>query len=297
MKKNTFDRNFDAVATTLLALMLIAAAYPLFFVVIASISDPSKVSMGKVSFWPVGLTFAGYKKVIEYKEIWVGYRNTLMYVVGYTSLSVFITMISGYALARKELPGRRGIMLFMTFTMFFSGGLIPMYLLVNGLGLVGKPIVLVIVGTVSVYNIIVARTFIQSSIPDDLFEAASLDGCNHTKFFFNVVLPLSPALLAVITLFAAVGQWNSWFNAMIYLRKTEHMPLQMVLRQLIVSESTMQQSLESGSMMGDDAAQQAMIVESMKYAVIIVSTLPIMCLYPFVQKYFVKGVMIGSIKG
>lgn len=297
MKRTTFDRNFDYIVAILLIILLLSVLYPLYFVVIASVSNPSLVASGQVSIFPKGFTMAGYQKVIEYEKIWTGYRNTIFYVLAYTTLSVSITMAAGYALSRKALPGRKGIMLFMTFTMFFSGGLVPTYLLMDAIGLVGNPLTIVLMGAISVYNIIIARTFMTQTIPDELFEAASIDGCTHFRFFFYVVLPLSPALLAVLTLFAAVGQWNSWFNAMIYLRDPNHMPLQIVLREIIISESSMAQNTEAGAMMGEDAAQQALLVESMKYAVIIVSTLPIMCLYPFVQKYFVKGIMIGSIKG
>ncbi len=297
MKKNTYDFYFDLVVVTVLVIFMLLVLYPLYFIIIASISDPAQVSVGRVTLFPQGFTLAGYQKVIEYGAIWVGYRNTIIYVIGYTLLSVSLTMLAGYALSRKNLVGRRGIMLFMTFTMFFSGGLIPTYLLVNSIGLNGKPIVVILMGAVSVYNIIIARTFMKASIPDEIYEAAVLDGCNHTRFFWHVVLGLSPALLAILTLFAAVSQWNSWFTAMIYLRKEQYIPLQLVLRDIIISASTFMSETDAGAMMGDDAAQQAMLVESMKYAVIIVSTLPIMCLYPFVQKYFVKGIMIGSIKG
>ena len=297
MKKTRFDAHFDRIVLVLLLILLLSVIYPLYFVVIASVSNPSAVSMGRVVLLPKGFSLAGYQKVIEYEKIWIGYRNTLIYVVAYTLLSVSVTMMAGYAVSRKNLVGRNLIMMFMTFTMFFGGGLIPTYLLVNNLGLVGQPITIVILGSVSVYNIILARTFMAQSIPDELYEAASIDGCTHFTFFMRVVIPLSPALLAVLTLFNAVGMWNSWFNAMIYLRDQNQMPLQQVIRDLIVSESGLANNTDAGAGMGEDSANQALLVESMKYAVIIVSTLPIMCLYPFLQKYFVKGIMIGSIKG
>jgi putative aldouronate transport system permease protein len=183
----------------------------------------------------------------------------------------------------------------MVFTMFFSGGLIPTYLLVRSLGLLGNPIIIIILGSVNVYNIIIARTFIQSTIPDELFEAASMDGCGHARFFFSVVLPLSPALIAVLVLFAAVTQWNSWFNAMIYLTKQELMPLQMVLRDIIVSQATFLREMAMDTL-GEDFAREALLAETMKYSVIVVASLPILVLYPFLQKYFVKGMMIGSLK-
>lgn len=296
MRPGKSDRIFNIIVTLIYTLLFLLIVYPLYFVAIASVSDPAAVMVGKVSLYPQGFSMEGYKKVVEYQPIWTGYVNTLIYTTCYTALSVFITMLAGFSLSKKTLPGRGLIMGFMVFTMFFSGGLIPTFLQISHMGLVGKPIIIVILGSVSVYNIIIARTFIGSNIPNELFEAASIDGCNVRYFFFRIVLPLSPALLAVLTLFNAVGQWNSWFNAMIYLRKPEHMPLQIVLRDLIVSQSTMMSEMGMESQ-GDSFAQQALLVESMKYAVIVVATLPIMCLYPFVQKYFVRGVMVGSIKG
>lgn len=295
MKKTRFDFWFDMIMYIILGLILFAIAYPLYFVIIASLSDPIEVTSGRVMFYPIKFNFDSYKKVLEYKEIWIGYRNTIIYTTSYTFLSVSITLMAGYALSRKELLGRSVIMAFMVFTMFFSGGLIPTYLLVRSLGLVGKPIIVIILGSVNVYNIIIARTFIQSTIPNELFEAASMDGCSHTRFFFSVVLPLSPALIAVMVLFAAVTQWNSWFNAMIYLSRKELMPLQMVLRDIIVSQATFLKEMAM-DVLGEDFAREALLAETMKYAVIIVASLPILILYPFLQKYFVKGIMIGSLK-
>lgn len=295
MKRSRFDFWFDITIYIILGVILFVIAYPLYFVIIASLSDPVEVTSGRVMFYPVKFNFDSYRKVLEYKEIWIGYRNTIIYTVSYTFLSVSITLMSGYALSRKELLGRNIIMAYMVFTMFFSGGLIPTYLLVRNLGLIGKPIIIIILGSVNVYNIIIARTFIQSTIPNELFEAASMDGCGHVRFFFSVVLPLSPALIAVMILFAAVTQWNSWFNAMIYLNKRELMPLQMVLRDIIVSQATFLKEMAM-DILGEDFAREALLAETMKYAVIIVASLPILVLYPFLQKYFVKGIMIGSLK-
>ncbi|MDR1060364.1 MAG: carbohydrate ABC transporter permease [Clostridiales bacterium] len=290
------DRVFDAAVFAVLLLLLLLVAYPLYFTVIASVSAPSDVAFGRVVLFPKNIGFEGYQKVVEYGPIWTGYRNTILYTVAYTLISVIVTMMAGYALSRKSMPFRGFIMAFMTFTMFFSGGQIPTYLFMQQLGLIGNPLLIVVMGTVSVYNTIIARTFMSSSIPDELYEAATIDGCNHARFFVRMVVPLSPALISVLVLFAAVAQWNSWFNAMIYLKEQAHMPLSLVLRDLIVSQQGFmrEMSMDSG---GDDFTRQAMLAESMKYAVIIVSTLPILCLYPFVQKYFVKGVMVGSIKG
>lgn len=297
MKRDTrSDKIFYTISDLLLLLFLLMAAYPLYFVVIASVSSPNLVATGKVILFPKGITIAGYKKIIEYSPLWRGYGNTILYVVLQTILSVTVTTMAGYALSNKKLPGRRGITIYMTITMFFSGGLIPTYLWMDAIGLVGTPLTVILMGSVGAYNIFVARSFIQNTIPDALFEAASIDGCSQAKFFIAMVVPLSPALLAVLTLFVAVGQWNSWFNAMVYLRDNRQMPLQMVLRELIISQTALAQAGDA-AVQGEDAVQQALLSESMKYAIIIVSTLPIMCLYPYVQKYFVKGIMVGSVKG
>lgn len=295
MRKSNFDFWFDVGIYIILGLILFVIAYPLYFIIIASLSDPIEVTSGRVMLYPIKFNLDSYKKVLEYKEIWIGYRNTIIYTTGYTFLSVTITLMAGYALSRKELLGRNIIMAYMVFTMFFSGGLIPTYLLVRSLGLIGKPIIIIILGSVNVYNIIIARTFIQSTIPNELFEAASMDGCTHIRFFFSVVLPLSPALIAVMILFAAVTQWNSWFNAMIYLSRKELMPLQMILRDIIVSQATFLKEMAM-DVLGEDFAREALLAETMKYAVIIVASLPILVLYPFLQKYFIKGIMIGSLK-
>jgi putative aldouronate transport system permease protein len=290
------DFVFDIIVTIILFLLLVSVAYPLYFVIIASFSDPVLVSSGRVMFLPRGLTLAAYRKVIDYKAIWTGYRNTLIYTFFFTFLSLSMTLIGGYGLSRKNVPGKGIIMGYMTFTMFFNGGLIPTYLLMRTIHLQGNPLIIIVMGSVNVYNIIIARTFFQSGIPDELFDAAVIDGCDHFKFFLKIVLPLSPALIAVMVLFAAVSQWNSWFNAMIYLGKQNQMPLQLILRNIIVSAEAFMREMEMTDI-GDDAARMTMLAESMKYAVIIVSTFPVMCLYPFIQKYFIKGVMIGSIKG
>lgn len=294
--KHREDLVFNICIMTFLVLLFLVIAYPLYFIIIASFSDPSLVNSGQVLLIPKNVTFDAYKKVIEYQSIWTGYRNTLIYTFFFTILSLFMTMTAGYGLSRKNVPGKGFFMGFMTFTMFFNGGLVPTYLLMRGIGLEGKPIIIILMGCVNVYNIIIARTFLQSTIPDELFEAATIDGCDHFRFFWSMVLPLSPALIAVIVLFAAVGQWNSWFNAMIYLRNQDQMPLQLILRDIIVSVEVFAREMQMDSM-GDDMARLALLAESMKYAVIVVSTLPIMCIYPFIQKYFVRGVMIGSIKG
>lgn len=296
MQQLRSDRVLDGAILVIMAVLLIIAVYPLYFVVIASFSDPAQVVAGNVVLLPRGFTLAGYRRVLEYDKIWTGYRNTILYTVSHTCIATFVTLLTGFALSRRTLPGRRAIMLFMGFTMYFSGGMIPSYLLLKNLGFVGNPVLYVFIGTVSVYNVIITRTFMESNIPDTLMEAAQIDGCSMTRFFISIVLPLSPAIIAIMALFYAVGQWNSWFNAMMYLRD-EQMPLQNVLRNILKTSSLTAEMGAESAVGSSDADAQTLLVESMRYAVIIVSSLPVMCLYPFVQKYFIKGIMVGAIKG
>lgn len=302
MKKRSIRRSkgdtiFDTINIIVSVILLLIVAYPLYFVVIASVSDPGLVSSGQVVLYPRDINLEGYKEVINYEPIWTGYRNTIIYTICYTCLSVMISLMSGYAFSRNNLPGKKAILGFFLFTMFFNGGLIPTYLIVRDLGLYGSPLIVILLGAVNVNNIIISRTFIKSTVPEELFEAAALDGCSHAKTFFRVVFPVSQSLIAVLVLFAAVSQWNSWYNAMIYLNDETQMPLQMILRDLIVNQSAMAMASDSAASSGGDVAAAVLLVESMRYAVIIVSSLPLLCVYPFVQKYFVKGIMIGSVKG
>lgn len=296
MQELRSDKILDGLILIVMIFLFLMAVYPLWFVVIASFSNPTQVVAGKVIFWPVDFNLEGYRRVLAYEKLWTGYRNTIIYTLSHTVIATFITLLTGFALSRRSLPGRRGITLFMGFTMYFSGGMIPSYLLLKNLGFVGNPFLYVLIGAVSVYNVIIVRTFMESNISDTLVEAAQIDGCSMTRFFFSIVLPLSPAIIAIMALFYAVGQWNSWFNAMLYLRDSQ-MPLQNVLRN-ILSTSTLNAEMGTESAIGSsDSDAQMILVESMRYAVIIVSSLPVMCLYPFVQKYFIRGIMVGAIKG
>ncbi|MBR5382671.1 MAG: carbohydrate ABC transporter permease [Clostridia bacterium] len=289
------DLIFDITVNAILALLLLIVAYPLWFVIIASVSDPTAVSFGKVIVWPVGFSLEGYKEVVNYPSIWRSYLNTIIYTLCDVGLTTVVTVMAGYALSRRDFVGKKLFVIYMTITMFFSGGLIPTYLTVRSLGLMDKWPIVFLLGCVSVRNIVIVRTFIQSNIPESLVEAAFLDGCSHTKFLLWVVVPLSLPVISVIALFSAVGQWNSWFNAMIYLRDENMMPLQIVLRNLLVNQTAMMRDvLETG---GNNDLAQAQKALSMKYALIIVATLPIMCVYPFLQRFFVKGMTMGSIKG
>lgn len=274
------------------ALILLIVVYPLWFVVVASFSDPSAVASGKVWLLPQGFTLDGYQELLRHDEIWIGYLNTILYTVVGTLIGVAVNVLAAYALSRKDLVGRRFLSLMFIFTMFFNGGLVPTFLTIKDFHLYNTFLVMVLPFSVSVYNIIVARTFFENSIPGDLNDAAKIDGCGNLRYFFSIVMPLSKAVLAVIGLWTAVGMWNSYFNALVYLKDADRYPLQLILRNILITNN-LQMSFGSG-----EAMQIALRLSNlMRYSVIIVSTLPIMCLYPFAQKYFNKGVMIGAVKG
>jgi len=296
VRRTRADVVYDTVNVAFLTLLLIIVLYPLYFVVIASFSDPSAVGTGKVILFPKGFNFNGYDLIFKYDQLWVGYRNTAIYTIGGTALSVSLTLMTAYAFSRKDLAGRGFIVTLFIIPMFIHGGLIPTYLLVRDLHLIDNPLIVMILGCVNMWNIIITRTFFQTTIPQELFEAAKIDGCGNVGYFTKVVLPLSKAIIAVLIVFSAVGQWNSFFNALIYLNDRNLIPLQLVLREILTSQTQMMQQLELG--IGDqDMAAQTFLAESVKYGIIIVSSLPVLCIYPFAQKYFVKGVMIGSLKG
>lgn len=290
------DRVFNVVLYILLALMLVVVMYPLWFVLIASVSDPQYVNSGTPLLWPKGFTTMGYSRVFADNRIWIGYGNTLIYASLGTIIAVCVQVMAGYSLSRKDLPGRNIFMALFVFTMYFGGGLIPFYLVVKNLNLVNTRFLMIILGCSSVYNIIIVRSFFVSSLPLELYEAAAIDGCTNQRYFFSIVLPLSKAIIAVIALYALVAQWNSYFNAMIFLTDRSKYPLQLFLREILLSAKT----YEDASLVGADAetaAKMEQMVEVIKYGVIVVSTLPVIVIYPFLQKYFVQGVMIGAVKG
>ena len=296
IRSSRIDRIYNAVNTFLLGVLLIIVAYPLYFIVIASFSDPSAVGTGQVLFFPKGLNLEGYQRIFEYEMLWVGYRNSIFYAVAGTLLSVSLTMMAAYVFTRNTLPGRKFFLILYTIPVFFNGGLIPTYLVVQDLHLVNSPFILILLGAVSMYNIIITKTYIRSNIPEELFEAAKIDGCGNIRYFFSIILPLSKAIIAVLVVFTVVGQWNSYFNALIYISDKALYPLQLVIRDILNTQTAMMQALETGGM-GADALAEIYQAESMKYGVIIVSSLPMMIVYPFAQKYFTKGVMIGAVKG
>lgn len=289
---NLADRIFGAAVLILSIIIFLIILYPLWFVIIASISNSNLVNLGLVTFWPKDIRFYGFQQILEDERIWRGYANTILYVVAGTALNMAVTMPAAYALSRRNFSTRNKIMFYFVFTMFFSGGLVPTYMTVSSLGLISTKWILIIFVAINTYNLIIARTFIENSIPEELYEAAVLDGCSHFSYFFKVVIPLSKAVISVLVLYYAVYHWNDFFTALVYNSNQKNSPLQIVLREILLLNQAFQSGV--GSVQGG-YAQGA--VDQVKYAVIIVSTVPILCLYPFVQKYFEKGVMIGAVKG
>ena len=286
------DKIFNLVLYFICGIIILLVLYPMYFIVIASFSDPTAVANGEIFFLPKGLNLKAYKKLAEYDQLWVGYKNTILYVIGGTAMTVMVNIPASYALSRKKMYGRKFLTVLYLIPMFFTGGLIPTYMVIKQFGLLDSFWVMILPFCVVTYYIIVGRTFFATSIPDDLWEAAQLDGCGYLGFFFKIVLPLSKAVVAVIALWAAVGQWNSYFNALLYLRDSSLQPLQIVLRNILISNQNI-----GALLTGSAAAEAKQLADLLKYAIIVVSSAPIMCLYPFVQKYFNQGVMLGSLKG
>ena len=291
IKLTAGDRVFYAINTILLALLALIVIYPLYFIIIASFSDPDAVLAGKVILYPVQITFEGYAKILQRTDVWRGYLNTIIYTVLTVVLSLAVTIPGGWALSRKTIPGKKFLMIYFIIPMFFGGGLIPFYNVMSSLKLINSPWAVILPAIMSVWNLFMTKTFFESSIPEGMLEAARIDGAGKFRTFFSIVLPLSKAIIAVMALYYAVGQWNSYFNAMIFLQDEKKYPLQLVLKEiLIASESTV-----GGS--GETILQQYRLANQLKYVSVIVSSIPVLCLYPFVQKYFAQGVMIGSLKG
>ena len=290
VRKISGDMAFRIINGILLGIVALIVLYPLYFIIIASFSSPEAVLAGKVVLFPVDINFDGYLKILERQDIWRGYLNTIIYTVLTVILALAVTVPAGWALSRKTLPGKKLWMVYFIIPMFFGGGLIPFYNVMSSLGLVNTIWAIVLPSILSVWNLFMTKTFFESSISDGLIEAAKIDGAGQFRIFFAIVIPLSKAILAVMALYYAVGQWNSYFNAMIFLQDETLYPLQLVLKEiLIASESTV-----GGS--GETILEQFRLANQLKYVSVIVSSLPVLCLYPFVQKYFVQGVMIGSLK-
>ena len=300
MKKKKKISLFDFVNTSVMVLVLAVTAYPLYYTVIASFSDPAAVASGKVVWKPIGFSTFAYQQVFSYSQIWVGYANTVFYTVAGTLVNLFLTIPAAYVVSKRDLPYKKGIMTFFMITMYFGGGMVPTYLMYKGMGLINTRMVMIVGGAVSIYNLIVAKTFFSNSISESLYEAAELDGASELKKLTAVALPLSKPIIAVLTLYYAVGHWNDYFSALLYITNKKLEPLQTVLRRvLILNENALNDALLKESMSMDqllDSVKRANAAYSMKFAMVFIGSLPLLIAYPFVQKYFVKGVMIGAVK-
>ncbi|MBP3361853.1 MAG: carbohydrate ABC transporter permease [Clostridia bacterium] len=293
VKENKTDRIFDVCNWSCIIIFFLIVLYPLYYIVIASVSDPQEVMNGNVLFAPAGLTLEGFKRVLAYEGMYIGYKNTVFYTVAGTIINLVVTLAAGYSLSRPDLYARKFFTSLFVMTMFFSGGLIPTFLIVKSYGMYNTIWPMLLLGAVNVWNLIITKSFFENNIPVSLLESAQLDGCDDMRFFFKMALPLSKAIIAVLTVYYAVGHWNSYFNAFIYLKDEDKFPLQLFLRQILLQNQFNDElSIESSNSM-----ESMFIAESMKYGMIILSTLPILMVYPFVQKFFVQGVMIGAIKG
>jgi len=295
-KQSTADRIFDIVNWVVLTAVLIVVLYPLIYVCSASVSDPTTVNSGEMWLYPVEFTLEGYERIFEYKDIWTGYLRTIEYTVVGTFLSLATVLMYGYALSRKDLVGRRLFSIVILVTMYLNGGVVSTYIVIRNLGWLNTRFIMYVCGMSSAYNILVCRTFFSSSIPDALREAAIIDGCSNWKLFFRIILPLSKALIVVMILFTSVTRWNWYFWPMVLLKDRELFTLQIILKEILI-QSQMNATMMSSGMGFVEIQRQAEIAQMIKFGVIIVSCLPMMIVYPFLQRFFEKGVMIGAVKG
>lgn len=291
------DRIFDAVNAGVLSLVLLATLYPIWFVLIASVSDPNLVAGGHVLLLPRGLNLEAYKYIFRDSRILRGYGNSLLYAAGQTVLSLLITMPAAYALSRRDMRGRSLLMFYFVFTMYFSGGMIPLYVLVRNLGMIDSAWALIVPNALNVFNLIIARTYFASNIPQELVESAQMDGCTNTRLFLRIVLPLAKAIVAIVLLYNVVQNWNAFFHALLFINDPNRYPLQLVLRKLLILNQLLSSSEEYTWMTVEEIDRRQFIADLLRYGIIVVSIVPLLVLYPFVQKYFVQGVMVGSIKG
>ncbi len=294
IRNSRADRVFYGVNTVVMLLLFVVYAWPLWFVLIASFSDPNLVQAGQVLLLPKGVHLGGYKLILEYRDILRGYLNSILYTVVGTALNLVMTVCAAYPLSKHDFMPRRFLTVMFIFTMYFSGGLIPLYLQVRSLGLYNSPLAMIIPGAVSIYNVLILRSFFLYGVPKSLEEAALLDGANTAQLLWHVSLPLVKPTLAVLVLYYAIGHWNDYFSALIFLKDRELMPLQTILRDVLITGKI---DMASSGMEMQAVIEKLKTAQTLKYSVIVVSTLPLMLVYPFIQKYFVKGVMIGAVKG
>lgn len=292
-KETGSDRVFAIVTFLMVTFVFVVVAYPLYFVIIASISDPSSVAAGKVTLYPIGINFDGYAAVLKDKSVVLGFWNSILYTVLGTAVNLIVTIPAAFALSRKNLRGKGLILLFCMIPMYISGGMIPTYLVVRQLNMLDTIWCMVFPGALSVYNMIIARTFFKTNIDEGLVEAAKIDGCTNARFFFSIALPLSKAIIAIMVLYYGIGHWNEYFSAMIYFFDKDLFPLQLVMRGILIQNQQQREMVQNTT----ELLRQQQVAELMKYSLIVISSIPVLILYPFIQKHFVQGVMLGSLKG
>ena len=303
IRQTRADVVFDVFNTVFMVILMFVILYPLYFTVIASFSDPYAVVNGKVVFWPINPTLEPYANVFKESRIWIGYRNNLINVPLGTLWNLILTLPTAYVLSKKKLHGRGLFATYFLIPMYFGGGLVPTYMQIKGMGLVNTPYTLIVLSSLSIYNMIVSRVFFQTSIPEDIYESATIDGASDFRQFFQMALPLAKPIIAVMALFYAVGRWNDYFTALIFISDNNLQPLQIILRGILLLNQTALANLNTQNLGQDDIeymltlARQVYMAEGMKYSLIFISSAPLLIAYPFVQKYFVKGIMIGSLKG
>lgn len=292
IRESRGDQVFDVVVTILLLALALVALYPLYYTIIASVSDPQFVSTGKVVLLPHGLTTIAYKEMFKETQIWIGYRNSLFYTITYTFLSLVVTLPTAYVLSRPTLPGQKGLLFYFMFTMYFSGGTVPLYLLMTKLHLVNTIWIMIIPEGVACTNLIICRNYFTSNIPESLYESARIDGASLFQFFMRFVIPLSKPIISVISLYFAIGKWNNYLQPMIYIRDNKIQSLQVIIRSITAE-------LDSGmveSMSADEVDELTKKKQLLKFAVVIITALPLMLLYPFIQRYLISGMMVGAVK-
>lgn len=297
VKRCREDVIFDTVIFIILTLILFIVAYPLYWVIISSFSDPTAVSAGKVLLRPMGFTLKGYAEVFKNSQVMRGFFNSIVITFVGVCVNLAVTLPTAYALSRDNFSGKKPITVFYMITMFFGGGMIPTYLVVKNMQLLNTIWALVLPGCLSVYNMIVARTFFKSNISEELYEAGEIDGCTQSRFFFQIALPLSKAIIAIMVLYYGVGHWNSYFSALLYISDQDKYPLQLVLRNILITNQTALSQTATTAAARAALQEQQQLIDVMKYSLIIISSVPVLIMYPLVQKHFVKGVMIGSVKG
>ena len=296
-KPSLSDRIFNIVVFLLATFSLVIVLYPLILVVSSSFSDGNSIVMGKVLLLPVNANLGGYKEIFGYQSVFIGYANAILYMVVGTLLNLTVSILMAYPLSRLDLKGRKFLTLLLIFTMLFNAGLIPNYLLMRDLNLINSRLVMILPKAINAYNIIVMITYFRGNVARELLEATKIDGCSDFRFVTAILIPISKPMIAVMTLFFAVGHWNSYFDAMIYLNSSSKFPLQLVLKEILLQNQITPDMMSTMNLTAEEMAMRMGLSQQLKYALIVVSSVPLMILYPFIQKYFVKGVMIGSIKG